>query len=185
LTTDPLSPPIDDPYVASYAYAGDMPTRYTDPSGKCFILCGAAVGAVVGGFISAVSYGFTAGEDFSAGGLIGHALVGAAAGAVAGATLGLASGIALPALETVTLQATGGYVGGIVGLAGSRLLGDPITAKGAAIQMGLGVAGAGFAPRMTPGSSFWDQLTWKALFGTPQAAGANGFGIGAGLAGTK
>ncbi|MEY2471928.1 MAG: hypothetical protein QOK28_1257 [Actinomycetota bacterium] len=33
-TTDPLSPPLDDPYVAAYVYASDRPTVETDPSGE-------------------------------------------------------------------------------------------------------------------------------------------------------
>jgi len=37
--TDPLAPPIADPYVSSYAYVGNSPTAFDDPSGlnKCEI----------------------------------------------------------------------------------------------------------------------------------------------------
>ena len=33
--TDPLTPPITDPYVSAYVYVGNQPTLYTDPSGLC------------------------------------------------------------------------------------------------------------------------------------------------------
>ncbi len=35
--TDPAAPAIDDPYVSTYVYASNVPTRYTDPSG-CYSL---------------------------------------------------------------------------------------------------------------------------------------------------
>ncbi|MEN3359408.1 MAG: hypothetical protein V7637_3390 [Mycobacteriales bacterium] len=34
-TTEPLTPPLHDPYVSAYAYANDRPTTTTDPSGQC------------------------------------------------------------------------------------------------------------------------------------------------------
>jgi hypothetical protein len=188
-STDPRASLLADPYLASYAYVGNMPTRYADPSGQCFILCGAAAGAVIGGFVSAVSYAATAGSDFTAEGLIGHAAVGAVAGAVTGATMGLAGGgtvtaAALPFVERAVLQATGGYVGSLVSLAGARLLGDRITPLGAALQMVLGTGLAFVAPRMSPSSTFWDQLHPRSWLGTQQAAAGTAVTFGLGFIGT-
>jgi RHS repeat-associated protein len=35
LSTDPVSPPLDDPYVSSYVYVNNQPTLLSDPSGQC------------------------------------------------------------------------------------------------------------------------------------------------------
>lgn len=52
LTTDPVALPLSDPYVALYAYVGQRPTMYADPSGKCFgplvFLAPACVSVAVG-----------------------------------------------------------------------------------------------------------------------------------------
>jgi RHS repeat-associated protein len=187
LTTDPVAAAVGDPYVASYVYGRNSPARFTDPNGQCAILCGLVVGAIVGGVVSAVTYTVStvaSGGNLTIGGFVGHTLVGAAAGAVIGATLGLASGAALPAFETTALQATGGYVGGTTSLAGSRLIGDRITPEGAALQMGLSVAGAWIAPEFASGSGILDNLSPRALFGSASGALSTGFGIGAGLVGT-
>jgi RHS repeat-associated protein len=187
LTTDPLAPRLSDPYVAAYVYAGNQPIRFTDPSGKCFIVCGAIVGAVIGGVVSAITY--TAGTVLTGGdptvqGFVGSLAVGAVSGAISGGTLGLASGLALPALETAVLQGTGGYVAGLAGLAGSRLAGNSVTPAGAVAQMGLSVFGATWAPRYAPGSGTLDNLTPGALFGSGRAAFSTGTGVAAGFIGS-
>ena len=187
LSTDPVAPSLTHPYVAQYVYAGNMPLRYTDPSGLCFILCGAAVGAVVGGFVSGVTYTvgtLATGGELTIGGYVSSVAIGAVAGAVTGATLGLASGAALPVFEAVALQSTGGYVGGLVGLAGSRLAGGRITGTGAGLHMLFSVGSAGIAPRFAPGSGVADNLTLEALFGTARGAASTGIGVGSGLIGT-
>lgn len=189
LSQDPVAPTLEDPYVASYVYVANAPLTFTDPSGKCFILCGAAVGAVVGGLVSAGSYLlFTPAEERTLGGFLGNVAVGAASGAVSGMTLGLASGVrvagaALPAFERTIMQATGGYVSGIVGAAGATLMGERVTPLGFAVQMLLSISGSGSAPRMKPGSSFLDQFTPSALFGTPKAAAATSLAVGSGIIG--
>lgn len=38
--TDPLTPALTDPYVASYAFAGNRPTVFGDPTGESFCLLG-------------------------------------------------------------------------------------------------------------------------------------------------
>jgi RHS repeat-associated protein len=89
LQVDPVAQSIFDPHVATYAYVNNVPTVWTDPSGRCFLVClGAAVGAVVSG----VSYGLrVAFDDEVAWSWKGFAVnlgAGAATGAIAGATFG-------------------------------------------------------------------------------------------------
>ena len=89
LTTDPVTASISDPYVGAYVYVRNMPTPYTDPSGRCLILC-AILGAVVGGVIGAATYlGATPSQNWSAEGLLGHTALGGATGAVVGFTGGV------------------------------------------------------------------------------------------------
>lgn len=87
-------------------------------------------------------------------------------------------------LERTVLQATGGYVGGLASLAGSRLAGHRVTGTGAALQMLASVGGAGIAPRFAPGSGIADNLTPGALFGSASGAASTGLGVGSGLIGT-
>jgi RHS repeat-associated protein len=182
LSQDPVAPTLEDPYVASYVYVRNGPATYTDPSGRCFIVCGAAVGAVIGGVISGGMYALTAGDDFSVGGLVAHTAVGAVAGAVSGATLGLASGVtvagtALPAFEAAALRGAGGYVAGLVGMAGNVLIGNQVTAGDAIWQMVFSVGGAGIAPGMSRGSGVLSQLRPRSMFGSARAAASTALGI--------
>jgi RHS repeat-associated protein len=52
LGKDPVSPPITDPYVSTYAYARNNPARVTDPSGRCIgpliVLCAVVLDAAAG-----------------------------------------------------------------------------------------------------------------------------------------
>ena len=87
LSTDPVSPGVGDPYVGAYVYVRNQPTLGTDPSGTCWPLCFAAVGALVGGAISTAAYAITNSENLTlegaAGAFAGGAIAGAAT-AVAG-----------------------------------------------------------------------------------------------------
>jgi RHS repeat-associated protein len=65
LSTDPVSPRLEDGYVSSYSYANNQPTLLNDPSGQC-TFCDWAGSVVVGG-----------GED------LGNLALGAGEGAVA------------------------------------------------------------------------------------------------------
>jgi RHS repeat-associated protein len=114
LTTDPVSLPITDPYVASYVYANGSPIQFTDPSGKCLFLC-AALGAIGGAVVGAITYGVTnvtSGDDWDWGAFAGTVGGDAAAGAIIGFTGGAAAAIGgaavlagTPAYVTTATQA--------------------------------------------------------------------------------
>jgi RHS repeat-associated protein len=77
LTTDPVTSATTDPFVSAYAYVRNVPTRHTDPSGRC--LPAAAAGAATGA------------QVFGGGGIVlgpGGVAVGASGGAAAGAAAG-------------------------------------------------------------------------------------------------
>ncbi len=96
---DPVSPGTGEPYVGAYVYVGDNPVRWTDPSGRCFIICaivGAASGAVVGVASYTIGAGlgnFVAGRDLLTGLDAGQAALAAANGAVVGAVTGATFGV--------------------------------------------------------------------------------------------
>jgi RHS repeat-associated protein len=121
LSTDPVSPAIAVPYTAAYGYVKNRPILGTDPSGECWPLCFAAVGALVGGVINTAAYALTNSGNLTLGGAIGAFAGGAIAGAATavagpfGGSIGLAiagSSIGLTAVgATVAIGAAGGAVG--------------------------------------------------------------------------
>jgi RHS repeat-associated protein len=115
LQVDPVAQSIFDPRVTAYTYVNNLPTVWTDPSGRCFLVClGAAVGAVVSG----VSYGLRVAFDeevaWSWKGFVVNVGAGAASGAVAGATLGLGLFVSAGASAAANVAANqiGAYVCG-------------------------------------------------------------------------
>ncbi len=114
---DPQPAALGDPYVNAYSYGANRPLVLDDPSGRCFVLCGAVIGAVAGAVIGGATYAITHQDDnFSWGDLGKSAGVGALSGAVAGATMGLATPAITGALGTgLTSTVVGGAVGGGVG----------------------------------------------------------------------
>lgn len=138
LTTDPVSLPIDDPYVASYVYAGNNPTRYTDPSGKCLVVC-AAFGAVGGAVVGAISYGasnLASGEDWDWG-EFGGTVGGYAAG---GAIIGFTGGAAAAIGGAAALAGTPAYV---TTATQAAVIGNGIALAWTAETIGTGLARGG------------------------------------------
>lgn len=152
LSTDPVAPGIDDPYVSAYVYANNNPTTFTDPSGQCLIVC-AAVGAVAGAVVGGVGYAVTT-DDFSWGGLAGAAGTGAVVGGVVGFTGGagiaaggaVASGLGLGTAGTAAVTAAGGAIGTTAGhYAANTALGIPYTGTDAVLDVVTGGLAGGFA----------------------------------------
>jgi len=131
LTTDPVALPISDPYVSAYIYVGQHPTRYTDPSGKCFLLC-AAVGAVAGAaaYVGGVAIGNALeGKGLSLEGATWQdALISAGSGAVIGMTGGLA----------LSTQIVAGGVVGATSSAISMHVGGRANSDTASLELALG-----------------------------------------------
>jgi RHS repeat-associated protein len=86
------------PYTSPYAYVNNQPTVFTDPTGKCFIVC-----AVVGGFVGAVTYGARVAFDDNIGFTWRGLGVYTAAGVVTGFTAGAGSALGLSYLGSATL----------------------------------------------------------------------------------
>lgn len=160
-TTDPEAPNISLPHTSAYSYAGNRPTVFADPSGRCFILC-AAIGAVVGGVIGGVSYAVSHEGEFSWGDLGVQSGKGALIGGVAGLTGGLAGGLIAGGLiaggASTGLAAFGGaVVGGGVGGASGTITGSLINGNGMptwgeiAWGTGGGIATAGFGYGLSRG----------------------------------
>jgi RHS repeat-associated protein len=147
LSTDPVAPRIEDPYVSTYVYARGNPATWTDPSGECLLVC-AAIGAGVGAVVGGVGYAVThRGDDFSWSEL-GKS---AAKGAVVGGVVGLTGGLGAAAAPALGISATAGAaVGGAAGSVASNwavntALGEPYTGRDALIDGALGL-GAPFVP---------------------------------------
>jgi RHS repeat-associated protein len=115
-----------------YAYVGDNPETRNDPTGQCWPLCtallGAAIGAVAGGVIS-YAVQARSGKPINWGAVAGAAAAGALVGGVAGALgpvaitagAGLAGGASLSAVGTVAaVEATSAVE---VGLTASTFVG--------------------------------------------------------------
>ena len=80
-----------------YAYAGNNPLKYVDPSGEVVIssvLIGMAVGAAIGAASSSVMYTVMAGQNFTWDGLGRAALLGGISGAISGGIGALGAGSA-------------------------------------------------------------------------------------------
>ena len=107
-----------------YAYAGNNPLTTTDPSGRCWPLCFAAVGAAIGGAIGGLAYTAMNLDSWDAGGFAGSVAGGAIAGAataVAG-PLGGSIGLAVSGSATgVTAIATTAAIGAVGGAAATQV----------------------------------------------------------------
>jgi hypothetical protein len=111
----------------NYAYVGDSPTNFTDPSGKLFwvpgaVILNAAIGGISGAVAAAQKCG-SGGQIFAAG--IGGAIAGGIIGginplAVGASLLGLAGGAA----EIVGASALGAASGAVGEAIGSVLAGE-------------------------------------------------------------
>ena len=60
LSTDPVAPPLADPYIGAYVYVRNNPTVLMDPSGLCPFCVLGAIGAAVGGVVGGATYAVTA-----------------------------------------------------------------------------------------------------------------------------
>ena len=85
-TADPAPRSATDTYTSAYAYAENLPTTLSDPSGRCPICISMGIGAVLGGAIEGGIYAYTT-ENTTWGGLAQAAGRGALIGAVGGAIM--------------------------------------------------------------------------------------------------
>lgn len=148
LSPDPLQPVTGSPYTGAYSYISNRPTFGTDPTGRCFAICG-IVGAVVNTAVYAVETAVTD-ESFSWTG----AAQAAGEGFVIGATGGLGATVGREVLGGVvratTAKVIGSTVAGAVGgyaatQARSLAKGCGFASSGEALRGALvGAAGTGF-----------------------------------------
>ncbi|GLU47104.1 hypothetical protein Nans01_14550 [Nocardiopsis ansamitocini] len=85
-STDPEPRPTATPHTNAYAYAENLPTTLTDPSGRCPMCVSIGIGAVLGGVIEGGAYALTT-DNATWGGLAQAAGRGAVIGAVGGALM--------------------------------------------------------------------------------------------------
>ncbi|MFV2198882.1 RHS repeat-associated core domain-containing protein [Nocardiopsis sp. LOL_012] len=85
-TADPAPRSALTPYTSAYAYAENLPTSLTDPSGRCPICISIGVGAALGAVIEGGIYAYTT-DDFTWSGLAQSVGRGALFGAVGGALM--------------------------------------------------------------------------------------------------
>jgi RHS repeat-associated protein len=97
-TADPAPRQATDAYTSAYAYAENLPTTLSDPSGRCPICISMGIGAVLGGVIEGGVYAYTT-ENTTWGGLARAAGTGAVIGAVGGAIMPGAGNLAARALS--------------------------------------------------------------------------------------
>jgi hypothetical protein len=108
----------DSASLGRYGYVGNRPATLTDPTGRCWPLCFAAVGAGVGAFVGGVVYMATNAGSWDAGGLAGSMAGGAIAGGAAavagpiGGSLGMAIAHSATGLTAVAATATIAGLGG-------------------------------------------------------------------------
>jgi RHS repeat-associated protein len=99
-----------------FAYAGNNPISFNDPTGELFSVCaaiGAAIGAVVGVLVTVVTKAIT-GEQITAGDIVGAAVSGAIVGGFAGACIG-ADAVVCGIAGAVVVGGAAGAVGNLVG----------------------------------------------------------------------
>jgi RHS repeat-associated protein len=127
-----------------YDYVGGNPETRNDPSGHCWPLCtmliGAAIGALVGGGVSAVSQ-LASGNGVNWGEVGKQAVVGAISGAVAG--------LAGPEAGVLT-QAAVGAASGAVGQAASNVMNNKPIGDGVGQAAAIGGATGGLAAAAGP-----------------------------------
>jgi RHS repeat-associated protein len=113
LTVDPLAELTASPY----SFAFNQPVNFSDPDGRCIVLCtvvGAVTGAVVGGVVSVATYAIMNQGNITARGLAASATGGVVGGAITGACDG----------TTLMIAAIGcGAVGGALGEATTEFIG--------------------------------------------------------------
>ncbi|AKG41407.1 YD repeat protein [Streptomyces xiamenensis] len=97
ISQDPAPRPAGQPYTTAYAYAENLPTSQSDPSGRCPMCISAGIGGVLGGVIEGGIYAFTT-DDFTWGGL--------AQAAGQGAVIGAAGGALMPGAGNAVARAT-------------------------------------------------------------------------------
>ncbi len=97
-TADPAPRQATDAYTSAYAYAENLPTTLSDPSGRCPICISMGIGAVLGGVIEGGIYAYTT-ENTTWGGLAQAAGRGALIGAVGGAIMPGAGNLAARSLS--------------------------------------------------------------------------------------
>ena len=156
--------PLHPQTLNRYAYAGNNPVLYNDPTGHCFLVCiiiGAIVGTVSAGIASDWDPGatllggaigaFSGGVGGKVGGFVattvkgtaGSILGGAAGGAAAGGTSSLlyrAAGYNVNVGLAIGAGAAAGLVGGAVGFGGPELGLDPSAAYFAGAASGGAVS---------------------------------------------
>jgi len=98
-----------------YAYVGNNPVNWVDPSGELFSPVGAAVGGIVGGISGGIIASF--GPNASLGSIATAVAVGAAGGAIGGlfdVSMGAAAGLGA-GIGAGTAVVNGSNIGGIIG----------------------------------------------------------------------
>ena len=176
-----------------YAYSNNNSLKYIDPNGHCPLLVTAAIGAVIGAGVGALTYSLTNQGDSYDG---GELAVAAAGGAIAGALIGSGIGLVAGAGTTAAAAAASGT--------STALISSGVSATFAAENYMIQSAGdfdtqsyvvntgaAGVEGYITPGLSFPEKaVTEMALGGvaylaTTDTPSTEGFGssVAAGLAG--
>ncbi|NJQ16049.1 putative adhesin [Streptomyces bohaiensis] len=107
---DPAPRSATDPYTSSYAYAENLPTTLTDPSGRCPICVSVGIGAVLGAVVEGGIYAFTT-DDFGWAGLAQAAGKGAVVGGLGGALMPGAGNVAARSLGLTGARGLGASAG--------------------------------------------------------------------------
>jgi RHS repeat-associated protein len=137
LSPDPLQPVTGSPYTGAYSYISNRPTFATDPTGRCFAICG-IVGAVVNTAVYAVETAVTD-ESFSWSG----AAQAAGEGFVIGATGGLGATVGREVLGGVVRATTAKVIGSTV----AGAVGGYAVTQAQSLARGCGFASGGESVR--------------------------------------